>query len=341
MARIAMVVTNACAPDPRVERHARWLINDGHEVEIFAWDRDGTRPPNEALSGYSINRTNIGKNSKRGSFGTWMAKNKFISNLKIDAELLILNDTDTADVRFIGKKLLDIHDMAHTWPLMRGNSFFHKWAARSMLKQARRIIAKSDAIIVSAPGFRDWIELQECEPVVVMNRRNPQSLEKSQEKVLGYFGRIREINSIRLMIQAAETAGFRVIIAGDGVAVDSMLEEFPDLDYRGPFNEQQLPNLIEEISVMYAMYNPKRGNIMQGAIPTKMLDAAAFGRASVVNANTPMGELCESEGIGITADYGDVSKIAEAIEQAHNIEITSCKGEDSEAFLSVVNKLLN
>lgn len=341
MARIAMVVTNACAPDPRVERHARWLVKDGHEVEILAWDRDGEHPAHETLSGYSITRTNFAKSSKRSSFSTWMKKNKFISGLKIDADLLILNDTDTADVNFNGKKLLDIHDMAHTWPLMRGKSFVHKWAARKMLKQARRIISKSDAIIVSAPGFTDWTELQEFEPVVVMNRRNPQSLEKCRMKVLGYFGRIREMNSIRLMIQAAETAGFRIIIAGDGVAVESMLEEFPDLDYRGPFDEQQLPNLVEEISVMYAMYDPERGNIMQGAIPTKMLDAAAFGRPSVVNANTPMGELCETERIGTTADYGDVSKIAEAIERAHGMEITSIKGEDSESFLSVVNKLLN
>ncbi len=35
-----MVVTNACAPDPRVERHARWLVEAGHVVDIFAWDRD-------------------------------------------------------------------------------------------------------------------------------------------------------------------------------------------------------------------------------------------------------------------------------------------------------------
>ena len=39
MARIALVVTNACAPDPRVERHARWLSEIGHDVEIHAWDR--------------------------------------------------------------------------------------------------------------------------------------------------------------------------------------------------------------------------------------------------------------------------------------------------------------
>ena len=33
-----MVVTNACAPDPRVERHALWLTELGHDVEIHAWD---------------------------------------------------------------------------------------------------------------------------------------------------------------------------------------------------------------------------------------------------------------------------------------------------------------
>ena len=40
MARVALVVTNACAPDPRVERHALWLSELGHEIEIHAWDRE-------------------------------------------------------------------------------------------------------------------------------------------------------------------------------------------------------------------------------------------------------------------------------------------------------------
>ena len=210
-----------------------------------------------------------------------------------------------------------------------------------MLKQARRIISKSDAIIISAPGFKDWVELRDFNPVVVMNRRENQPIQKSQQKVLGYFGRIREINSIRYMIQSARIAGFKVIIAGDGIAVDSILEEFPKLDYRGPFNEKQLPKLIEEISVMYAMYDPNRGNIMQGAIPTKMLDAAAFGRPSVVNSNTPMGDLCESEGMGVTAPYGNVTEIAKAIQKAHNTQVTCIEGNDCESFLSVVNELLD
>ena len=42
MTRICLVVTNGCAPDPRVERHARWLVELGHNVTIFAWDREHT-----------------------------------------------------------------------------------------------------------------------------------------------------------------------------------------------------------------------------------------------------------------------------------------------------------
>ena len=210
-----------------------------------------------------------------------------------------------------------------------------------MLKQARRIIRNSDSIIISAPGFADWSELQDIQPHVVMNRRNPHPLKINEQKVIGYFGRIRELNSIGFMIEAAEMAGFKVIIAGDGIAVEAMIDKYPSVEYRGPFTEEQLPKLVEEISVMYAMYDPRRGNIMQGAIPTKMLDAAAFGRPSVVNSNTPMGDLCESEKIGVTAPYGDISKIAKAIEKAHKLVITDTKQEDREAFITVVNKLLD
>ena len=53
------------------------------------------------------------------------------------------------------------------------------------------------------------------------------------------------------------------------------------------------------------MYDEKRDNIKFGAIPTKMLDAAAFGIPSVVNKDTPMGDLCENEEIGKTFGTSD------------------------------------
>ena len=334
-----MVVTNACAPDPRVERHARWLVEKGHTVDIIAWDREKGYPESEQRNGYRICRKRHGGTTNAGSIRTWIRKKQFIASLKIKADLLILNDTDTADVSFDGKILLDIHDMAHTWPLMRGTSFIHKKAAKSMLKDAKKILKQSHSIITSAPGFQKWVKSEGYDSQVVMNRRNPEHLEKALGKVVGYIGRIRDIQSMRDLISAAKKAGFRVITAGDGLAVKQMITEFPDLDYRGPFTEEQLPGLIKEISVMYAMYSTERGNIAEGAIPTKMLDAAAFGRPSVVNQNTPMGDFCEQEGLGITAPFGDIDRIADAISEAHGIQITNIKGDDREIFLAIIKKL--
>ena len=341
MARIAMVVTNACAPDPRVERHALWLTEQGHDVEIHAWDRQCSNSIHEEKNGYKIVRYRLGVVTGSMPIRTWFMKKKFISNLELNHDLLILNDTDTGNVKFQGPRILDIHDLAHTWPLMRGKTPLHKLASKRMLSQAKRIIQSADEIIVSAPDFEKWVTKIGRNSTCVMNRRNPVSIQVTSDKVVGYLGRIRELEPMLSLIEAAKKAGFKVILAGDGVEVDNVLRSNPDIDYRGPFTDEELPGLMKEISVMYAMYDENRANIKSGAIPTKMLDAAAFGIPSIVNQNTPMGDLCESEGLGKTAPYGDIERISEAIIQAHGMKISGVKGEEKSEFISVVRKLLD
>lgn len=341
MAHIAMVVTNACAPDPRVERHAIWLTELGHDVEIHAWDRQCKHLKREEKNGYRIVRYQFGIVNGSMPIRTWFMKRKFVSNLKLKHDLVILNDTDTANVNFQGPVILDIHDLAHTWPLMRGNSPLHKFASRRMLSQAKKIIRNADEIIVSAPDFCKWVARYGRDSTCVMNRKNPEPIHVTNEKVVGYFGRIRELEPILSLVESAKKAGFRLILAGDGLEVENVLSKNPEIDYRGPFTVEDLPDLMKEISVMYAMYNEKRANIKSGAIPTKMLDAASFGIPSIVNQNTPMGDLCENEGLGKTAPYGDIDKISEAMIQAHGMKISGVKGEDKLEFTRVVRKLLD
>ena len=80
MARICLVVTNGCAPDPRVERHARWLVECGHEVTIFAWDREHTLDALSERDGYTILRTRTGK--ARSSASIVRQKKRFLRSLK-------------------------------------------------------------------------------------------------------------------------------------------------------------------------------------------------------------------------------------------------------------------
>ena len=340
MAHVAMVVTNSCAPDPRVERHASWLAEMGHKVEIHAWDREFEHPEIEIKSSYKIIRYRIGKNPTDNSVKTWFRKKKFIANLSINPDILILNDTDSMGVKFQGKTVLDIHDMAFTWPLMRGRGTLHKLASNRMLKQAGDAVAHADEIIVAAPNFRNWVGEFGKPATCVMNRRENQSNMKSSDKRVGFFGRIREYESISHLIDAAKIAGFDVVLAGDGFAVKQLLRDYPSLDYRGKFIESDLSDLMQEISVMYAMYDDSRANIQLGAIPTKMLDAAAFGIPSVTNSGTPMGDLCLNEKIGTVAPYGDKKRIAEAILEAYQMEVKPKPSNDKLEFQNVIERLI-
>ena len=95
MASICLVVTNGCAPDPRVERHARWLAEEGHEVTIFAWDRKHNLEEKTVRNGYTIMRKRIGRKASSSPVSIVRQKKKFLKSLRGQFYLLIHNDSDS------------------------------------------------------------------------------------------------------------------------------------------------------------------------------------------------------------------------------------------------------
>jgi glycosyltransferase involved in cell wall biosynthesis len=161
---------------------------------------------------------------------------------------------------------------------------------------------------------------------------------------------VREVESFKFLfkavLQIAETERPRIIIAGDGTKskeVQRLASSHTELDVhvRDSFTHADLPNLMSEISIMYAMYSPERGNINDGALPAKMFEAAAHGRPSIVNANTPMGTVCESEGLGVTVDWGDSQALASAIIGLQGTQTTLeiDESRERERFLSMLDQL--
>ena len=62
--RIAFLVSNSFDEDPRAQKIARSLIQFGHTLSVFAWDRDGSKPELETQQGISIRR--VGPTSRAG-----------------------------------------------------------------------------------------------------------------------------------------------------------------------------------------------------------------------------------------------------------------------------------
>ena len=344
MARICLVVTNGCAPDPRVERHARWLVECGHEVTIFAWDREHTLDGLSERDGYTILRTRTSK--AKSSASIVRQKKRFLRSLEGQYDFIIYNDSDSIGTKNLHSRfsILDLHDIAHAWPIMQKTSLLRRLVSSRMKQTLRKNGPRFDGFLTSSPGLSNYFNREfQFKSTVVLNVRNASPLPQPLNKTIGFFGRIRDFEAMVSLVECSTRTGFHPIVAGDGPCVNRLLERYPQLDYRGPFDETQLAELMAEIDVMFAMYNPEKENIRQGALPVKMFDAAAFGRPTVTSADVPMGDFCLENKLGVVASFGDQDSISNAIEEAYEVDVISALSEEDERkkFVTLIQSILD
>ena len=378
MANVAMVVTNACDPDPRVINSAKWLVEVGHQVTIHAYDRLHISQKETSVEGVGILRYRLGITPYGGLIKTALGLVKFrknvVSNLNENPpDCIICHDADTLAVgRKIKKRyniplVLDMHDLQHTWVLMPSpRSQIRKLISWRMKKSFLNRVKSVDRIVTSCGaleegknlGFKEWLKSHGHDSIVVENRpivTKVLPLPDEKRWTVAHLGKIRDINSIRLLIKAVQIIPNNqrpnLLIAGDGVeenSVKRLIENFSlseDIDYeiKGRYQKHEMESLLKQTNVMYAMYDPQRGNISQGALPVKMFDAAAHGVPSIVNANCLMGELCESEELGLSVEWNNESHLAETLVKLKNkrvrLEKTGAGGK--RMYIDLIQSLLN
>jgi len=353
-----MVVTNACAPDPRVMRHAEWMHEAGYEVTVHAFDRDQSSPMSENHNGVRIMRYHLGITPYGGTLRTYQGIRRFqrhvVRTLLHDPPALVYcHDADTLRVGIDVEAscgtpfVFDMHDLQHTWvrfaaPSSSVRSFVAQRMKNRMLKrcQSAKVIITSSGKTPSSThnGFADWLNHHGQQAVVVENRPSPpfgpEKTAPGDRWTVGFIGRVRDRQAIDALVAAVRSLPPHqrplLRIAGDGVAAAGVRRMLMDLveageleaEVSGAFTQQELPELISGIDVMFAMYAPQRGNIMQGALPVKMFDAASQGVPSVVNDGCLMGDVARDEGLGLTATWGDTAGIADALLNAKNTVVT-------------------
>jgi hypothetical protein len=105
----------------------------------------------------------------------------------------------------------------------------------------------------------------------------------------------------------------------------------------------EFSEIVQEIDVMYAMYSPQRGNILQGALPVKMFDAASHGVPTVVNDGCLMGEIVQSENIGMPATWNEIETVVNALKRAKEmtVELNHTGEREQRRWLSAMEPVLN
>ena len=357
MVRVAMVVTNPCAPDPRVLRHASWLAKAGYRVTVHAFDRTESHPLSENINGVRIMRYRVGKVPYGGSISTLLGLKKFTRQVRDTLlheppGLVYCHDADTLKIGTALKRaksvpfVFDMHDLQRTWVRMESPNSLPRTLVSRRFKQKMLNRAKhAECIITSSKGidggtqrgFVEWLAHHGLVGEVVENRPMPPFPEPSpgatEGWTVGYLGRIRDLKSFELLLRSIKELPVlerpKLRIAGDGTAAPKVRRMMMDAveageieaTITGAFTSKEFGEIIQEIDVMYAMYSPLRGNIIQGAIPVKMFDAAAHGVPSVVNDGCLMGELATLETMGICAEWGNLDSVKNALLKSKGMSV--------------------
>jgi hypothetical protein len=213
-----------------------------------------------------------------------------------------------------------------------------------MKRTLRKNVSRFDGFLTSSAGLSNYFNQEfKFQSTVVLNVRDASPLPRQMTKTIGFFGRIRDFEAMVSLVECSQRTGFHPIVAGDGPCVNQLLEQYPQLDYRGPFDDTQLSGLMAEVDVMFAMYNPEKENIRQGALPVKMFDAAAFGRPTVTSAHVPMGDFCLENKLGAVASFDDQDSVSTAIKEAYEMDVVSIHSEEDERlkFVTLIQSILD
>jgi glycosyltransferase involved in cell wall biosynthesis len=343
-----MVVSNGHPPDPRVQKEAEALNAAGYEVEIHAFDRHGNLKPKEEMNGIKIIRHTAGerKTPYGGTIRTALGLRKFRKSVirelrQNQPDIIHCHDADTLSIGVALKRMgncrlvFDMHDLHHTWVLMPApRSIWRRIASRIMRKKMLRRAHAADLVITSSgqikpdghPGFREWLADRGIEAVVVENR--PRLHNKPapfpEKSTIGYLGTVREISMFRNLIDALMKIPKQerpaVRIAGGGTAEEAvalLFEQATEIESStsADFASDEISSLMEDVSIMYCVYPTARGNIPEGALATKMFDAAAHGRASLVNSDCLMADLAKVEKFGMSITPNNPKELAKGIQK--------------------------
>jgi glycosyltransferase involved in cell wall biosynthesis len=330
--RIAMVLSNPCAPDPRVEKEAAALVAAGHEVVIHAWDRTGGLPAVEHGSAFTIDRT-----GPRARFGGGLASiPRFLEFWRVATQRIIeaapdvvhCHDTDTIVVglrvlRALPRTRLvvDFHEMYRLSPMVpqRGPASL---PARAMVDRLERAaVRRASAVIVASPGTAEhYASMGALSRLAVVMNVPEADLFTPDRPPAGdgsfavcFVGRIRYKRTlVALMDAVARVPGTRATIAGDGPqakAIGEAARGRPGVAVMGRVPYDTIPKMYSASDVVFAGYDAVVGNVVMST-PGKLFEAMACARAVIVSAGTWAGDFVERERVGIAVDCADPEAIA-------------------------------
>lgn len=199
---------------------------------------------------------------------------------------------------------------------------------RHFLIRAEKCFCKKiDKLVLTSPKFYDFYYSSFVEePKVIYMPNLPIAsafacytpvARKNAPFTIGFFGWVRYLDQLNMLLDASERLGFNVLIAGS----DNSGNEFRDrcssmsnVEYYGPFDyKKDIAALYQRVDCIYSVYDAGLSNV-RIALPNKLYEAILAKKPILVAKDTYLSELVKQYGIGLAVKHDDVNSLINAVE---------------------------
>jgi glycosyltransferase involved in cell wall biosynthesis len=327
--RVQMLISNEFRPDPRLLKEAGTLVRAGYEVQVLAWDREGSGlPRRERMQGIQVRRFRIpggryraGLRQLPGYVIFLLAALFWLLKHRRSFDLIHAHEVDTLPLAVSTKLLLRKRLIVDFHELYSGHG--HGTMARLMRFVEQRFLPYADAVLVvneEQAAFYGPMLRAGTPMGIIPNYPEKQHLVMPHREdhpfTVSYYGNVRNRFELEGLLKATKCLGdVRVLIAGhgpDAQGVRELVRNYPNASYLGPFRYADLPQLYAMSDVVYAVFALDRN--MQTAYPVKMWEALACGQPVLVTSGSVAERFVVEHGVGFGVSGRNSDEIAERVE---------------------------
>ena len=331
--RVVICRSNPVAPDPRVEKTARALVQSGYAVSIVAWNRTGQLLESPDLAEVELHRLQI-----PAQYGTGMQNLKpllrwqwlllrWLWQHRGEYRAIHACDFDTVlpavVIKLLAGKIVvyDIFDfyadhvrLGSGW--LRG---FLRWLDRRIIRAADAVILVDDVRTAQLAGIRPRrLEIIYNTPEDRSALLPDLSGDHKEGLRIAYIGLLQLDRGLLNLIELLsghpdwhfDLAGF----GGDEAAILQNALALSNLTWHRLVPYSMALEISARADVLLATYDPAVPN-NRLASPNKLFEAMMLSKPVIVAEGTGMDTLVQSHRMGITVPYGDGPKLEAALER--------------------------
>lgn len=316
-----MLVSNACAPDRRVLREARALVERSHRVRIIAWDREGRHTARETVDGVEIERVSVSSAYGTGlrRLGKWpIYASRVLALLRQkDWHAVHCHDLDTLPIGYVHARRRGIpliFDAHESYPDLIAPQV-PGWAVAVARRLERYLVRRVDALVtvgeLLAEHYRPFakrvVVVRNCQPAGPA-AFDPAVLRSAwglvdPDFVACYVGGFTKGRVILPMIEAVRAdPAVALLLVGDGPQAQAVFEAIGDsgrIVYLGPrVPPEQVVEIMGAADVVYYGLRPDFPN-NRFSSPNALYSALAAGRPLLTTDVGEISQVVRDEGCGL------------------------------------------